>query len=222
MHNCRSARNEIAEILLGESDQSTLREVENCPRCREELVTAQNVLHISGQALRAPVAEEDFWPGYHARLSARLLDNSSEKIPATTVSGFWSRPWLAMRAGATSSIRLPIPAALALLLLFSITIVAVAKLARSTGNPATPSVVHDVQKVEIPIVKEKIVSHVVYVESKTCSLRQRGGANTNLTPDLANRVAATRTPKAALSLTGFKPTDRVKLTVIKGAYHDEK
>ena len=222
MHNCRSAINELAEIVFGESDHSTLREMENCPRCREELVAAQNALHISGQALRAPVAEESFWSDYHARLSARLADSAGKQIPRTTDSGFWSRAWLAMRAVATSSIRLPVPAALALLLLFSISIVVAAKRARGTSNAPTTTVVHEVQTVEVPVIKEKVVSHVVYVDTKTRSLRQRGGANSNLTPDLANRVATTRTSKPAVSLMGFKPTDRVKLTVIKGTYQDEK
>ena len=70
-----------------------------------------------------------------------------------------------------------------------------------------------------------MVTRVVYVEKKR--RRSRGAANPLDREDLnaANRIAragSDASGKTAMSLVGFKPTDQVKLTIIKGSYQDEK
>jgi hypothetical protein len=79
--------------------------------------------------------------------------------------------------------------------------------------------------VEVPVIHEKVVTRVVYVEKE--GNRSRGGANqmNREALNVTNRLASAgpdAAGKTAMSLMGFKPTDQVKLTVIKGSYQDEK
>jgi hypothetical protein len=78
--------------------------------------------------------------------------------------------------------------------------------------------------VEVPVIQEKIITRVVYVEKKG----RRSASDANQSdrtgvPAAPNTVAVTGSdPATALSLVGFKPTNEVKLTIIKGSYKDEK
>jgi hypothetical protein len=73
--------------------------------------------------------------------------------------------------------------------------------------------------VEVPVVQEKIVTQVVYRDrwrvSKTSKQVVSG-------PTTENTVARSQKPQPEDTLSGFKPTDEVKLTVIKGGSPNEK
>jgi hypothetical protein len=63
-------------------------------------------------------------------------------------------------------------------------------------------------------VRERVVTRVVYRERDR---RQPSRANINAIAARSNEPAET-----PISLVGFKPTNEVKLTIIKGSYRDEK
>jgi hypothetical protein len=121
---------------------------------------------------------------------------------------------------ATTSVRVPIPAALAVLLVFGAYFF-VMRTRNATSLP--PVVFAEPRTVEVPVIQEKVITRVVYVEKKN----RRFGTDTNqpANPGGTNGVAGTgsdATNRTALSLAGFKPTDEVKLTIIKGSYKDQK
>jgi hypothetical protein len=71
-----------------------------------------------------------------------------------------------------------------------------------------------------PKVQERVITRVVYVEKRGGQPRRAGSfGNDAAIPATVARAEAT---PPQLNLVDFKPTDQVKLTVIKGAHKDEK
>ena len=106
---------------------------------------------------------------------------------------------------------MPIPLAAALLVFLGGSFV-FALNSRRPLSPPPPIVV--TKTVEVPVpqekIREKVVTRVVYRERDR---RQPSRAK-------ANAIAARRNEPAEtpISLVGFKPTNEVKLTIIKGSY----
>jgi anti-sigma factor RsiW len=236
MHNCKTARSGFIDLALDEvspaRSKQLLAELNACPECREEYAAVRSTLHVSTQALRSGVADESFWPGYHQRLRHALVASSTRETlnvlgndsgrsqPAKTSNG----AWLALRGMLATSVRIPVPAALALMVLFAISVVGLRSQGQVTTIPATPIVAVETRTVTVPVVQEKVITRVVYLPEKTRRSR-RPGLDRNTPSSLGSTVAST-TPGAsrqgALNLAGFEPTDTVRLTVIKGSYRDEK
>jgi hypothetical protein len=245
MHNCRLTRNGLIDLALDEMPSAEakqlLAELNDCAACREEYATLRNTWRVSGQTLRSVLPTEGFWPGYHARLQAKLIhhlqeDNekaSSSLQPAQQLldSPLWLRTWIAAWKLAKTSVRVPVPVALALMFLFVLSVFALRAggtlVPREPVN-ATPSnqlASEETRMVQIPVIQERVVTRVVYVEKK--GSRSRGSSKRLDREGLtaANRLArvgSDASGKTIMSLAGFKPTDQIKLTVIKGSYQDEK
>ena len=245
MHNCRLTRNGLIDLALDEMSSAEakqlLAELNNCAACREEYATLRNTWRVSGQALQSALPTENFWPGYHDRLHGKLiqhLQQANEKASSSLQPMRQSlnlllspRIWIAGRKLATTSVRVPVPVALALMFLFGISVLVLGE--RGTLGPrgpvnATPSnqlASVETRVVQIPVIQERVVTRVVYVGKK--GNRSRGAANRLDREDLnaANRFSMSGSEasgKTAMSLVGFKPTDQIKLTIIKGNYQDEK
>lgn len=226
MHNCRLTKNRLLDLTLDEvapeEAKQLLEELDDCPACREEYATLRNTLRVSMQALRSALPTEDFWPGHHARLQVRLMNNVSSVQPAPFFSS--ARVWIGLRKLATTSVRVPVPAALAILLLAGIFFVAL----RSRGQVnAAPSPLASVETrtVQVPVIQEKVVTKVIYVDKKGRRARRTANQPDRADLNTANRIARAGSDKSgrtAMSLVGFKPTDKLKLTIIKGNYQDEK
>jgi len=247
MHNCRLARNGLVELALDEMPVAEaaqlLSELNGCLACREEYATLRNTWRISGQALQSALPTEEFWPGYHARLKDKLGQQLHQEVeqdsPEASAHCLNSPRWLrifsaiAMQTASlrstcwklvTGSVRVPVPVALALIFLFGVSVLSLA--GRNPGRPgapvnATPSTQSpqvETRLVQVPVIQERVVTRVVYVEKKnrrsttsTWSNRESGFA----------RAGSDNSAETAMSLVGFKPTDQVKLSIIKGD-HDEK
>jgi len=70
------------------------------------------------------------------------------------------------------------------------------------------------------VIKEKVITRVVYVEKK---LRSGAAPEGFVVGSPANALALRNaSDHAPLSLVDFKPADEVKLTVIKSGFKDEK
>src|ERR1700682_2263565 len=125
MHNCKSTRRSLIELAMNElppaSGTQMLTELKDCAACQEEYFSLRSLLRVSDQALRSALPGERFWAEYHARLSARLsdgLENYSAVQPVGLSAA--SRLWNGVRQIAMASVRIPVPAAAALLLLIGI------------------------------------------------------------------------------------------------------
>jgi anti-sigma factor RsiW len=227
MHNCRLTKNRLLDLTLDEvapaEAKQLLEELDDCPTCREEYATLRNTWRVSVQALRSALPTEDFWPGYHARLQVKLRHDLSAVQPARL--SLSSRVWLGLRKMATSSVRVPVPAALAMMLLVFIFFFALRSRGQANLTTSTPSAIVETRTVQVPVIQEKVVTQVIYVEKK--ARRSRGAANQleRVNLNAANSIAragSDASGKPAMSLVGFKPTDQLKLTIIKGSYQHEK
>ncbi|HEY6232257.1 MAG TPA: hypothetical protein VIW64_13435 [Pyrinomonadaceae bacterium] len=225
MHNCKSIRTSFVE-LAGEEipparSRQLLAEVNACAACREEYAGVKSAVHVSGQALRSSRPAETFWPAYHERLKSRLAASQTIDAQSFTVqTSVSSRLLQTLRSFVSSSVRVPVPAAAALLLLMGMAIFVlrpdphVPAVAQTNPLPAA-----EIRTVEVPVVQQKVVTRVVYVNRKTRASERFG----TITPANAVARALRNAPDhAPLSLVDFKPADEVKLTVIKGGYRDEK
>jgi hypothetical protein len=225
MHNCKVARNSFVELAVNELEpeesQHLLSELNECGDCRAEYATLMSTLHVSMQTLRSSLPPEKFWCGYNQRLHERLIasdagDRRAEEQPVRSTPGVWAM----LRSFATASFSVPVPVALGLVLLVGISWFAV----RSRGAVVTPSTVQLPERVAttigLPEVKERVVSRVVYVEKP--GHRPRRGAKLESKATMPAAVARAEAQAPQLNLVDFKPTDQVKLTVIKGTYKDEK
>ena len=222
MHNCRLTNNRLLDLALDEMnpiEATQLREeLRECSACQEEYATLRNTLRVSKQALRSALPAEDFWPGHHARLQARL---TSELSPVHTVRlSLSAQLWNVVRKTATTSVRVPVPVAFAIMVLIGSFFFVGRSRGQSSVSPSAPVASVETRTIQVPVIQEKVITKVVYIEKK--DRRSRGTAN-QVDRNATNSIASgwTTTGKAAMSLVGFKPTDQLKLTIIKRE-HDEK
>ena len=141
----------------------------------------------------------------------------NEPLPTHSTSSVWT----AVKIFAVSSVRVPMPVALGLALLTGVLFFAVRSRGETAIQPNDPTTSVITKTVEVPVVQEKVVTRVVYLERPSRQSRRAGTLENNSTIPAAVARAEAQ-PAPVLNLVDFKPTDQVKLTVIKGAYKDQK
>ncbi len=211
MHNCQHSQDELNEIALHGWIPAP-DELNNCPRCREELASMRDAMQITESALQLVKPREDFWPGYHVRLRQHLETNSGSPIKSSPYARAATATWL--RRLFTTSVPVPVPLAIAVFaaVVFAFGFIIQARTSSPTVPPSTaPSIV--TKTVEVPVVQERVVTRVVY--------RDRRNASPQLAQQLRNRQRE-ETPQVAEGLAGFTPAHEAKLTIIKTSYQDEK
>ena len=221
MHNCKITRRDFVDLALdeipGARAKQLLAELNDCEACQVEYEALRSTLHISNRALRSSLPDEEFWRGYHSRLHSRLMTSEAQQIENAEPTPF--HLWSACKRALTTSVRVPLPAALALVLLLGVTFFVMQTRAQVNRAPTSVAAV-ETRTVEVPVIQEKVVTRVVYVEKKGERARSSvNRANRNEVPASATGSDAART---ALSLLDFKPTEEVKLTVIRGSDKDQK
>ncbi len=211
MHNCEENRDILIALALNPPDQtqSFPAELDRCATCREEYAALRTLLRAVDQTKQTALPAEKFWSGYHTRLRNRLEKESPARVASPAAAAHISLRTL-LENLFTSSVRVPLPLAAALLVFLGGSFV-FALNSRRPANAPPPVVVN--RTVEVPVfqekIQEKIVTRVVYRERDR---RQPGSASA-----IASRQkeSAAETP---ISLVGFKPENQVKLTIIKGSY----
>ena len=90
---------------------------------------------------------------------------------------------------------------------------------RAARKPAaqSPLIVH--VPVEVPVVQEKVVTRVVYRQRPRLVRTLKRSLNTS---KVDSTFAKSQKPSGPDVLAGFKPSEEVKLTVIKGGSANEK
>jgi hypothetical protein len=228
----------LDEVPSAEAEQ-LLSELNGCSSCREEYAALRNTWRVSAQALQSALPTEEFWFGYHARLKDKLGQQLHQKVEQAAPQSLNVPPGLrtwdavVLQTGrlrsmswklVTTSVRVPVPVALALVFLFGVSVVSLAgrgsirpgEAANAIPSTQLPSV--ETRLVEVPVIQERVVTRVVYVEKKSSR------SPVSNSPNRENgfpRAGSNTSAETALSLVGFKPTDQVKLSIIKGN-HDEK
>lgn len=201
MHNCKTTRERLAELVLDGSDfpAPLSTELRECAECREEFRALKETLRLTTRLIETATPPDSYWPGYHARLRQKLT-----LIPNTDLTDRATQSWLTQFF--SSSIRVPVPVGLALILVLGLAFIFKIRV------PAEPSIVH--VPVEVPVIQEKPVERpverIVYRDREKPSKRPK-------------RVQVpARSESVLATLEGFEPAEEVKLTVIKGGSGNEK
>src|SRR5688500_16643451 len=201
MHNCKTTRERLTELLLDGVDPRVVlsKDLRACAECREEFGELSDTLRVTTRLIETATAPDSYWPGYHARLKERLRAAQQPRVePGQYHSDRPSR----LTRFFVSSIRVPAPVGLALILIFGLAFVF------SRRVPAEISIVH--VPVEVPVVQEKVVTEIVYREKRSRPKRSKP------TP------GSSSTDSALATLQGFAPTEEVKLTVINRGSPNER
>ena len=223
MHNCRETKEQITELVLDGADrppdEHLLAELRGCAECRAEFNALNATLRVTTRLKETVAPSESYWIGYHARLRQRVESLAGESRAKAQRRKAGSPFFLApLRLFARTAVPVPVPliivVALAVLGLFAV-------LTARQPTIQSPVIVH--VPVEVPVVQEKVVTRVVYRDrrspSRTSSKRVTDSSRVEST------FAKSQKPKDAeipAGLTGFKPTEEIKLTVIKGGFQNEK
>lgn len=248
MHNCRRTQNNLTDLIFGElpADQKQRfgREIEACDECARQYTSLIETLASFDEAANAALPKsEDYWLRYNERLRSRLDDSNAFQSHASDEAqrsaSFWRRA-LHMR------VQIPVPVLAAAVLIVAASLASLLLLkspaaaarraedspantrARSVSAPAgsNDSLLENPAKIiEAPVVQERIITRVVYLNRRQLPERKSNAARSNNRfaagePEqqkLARAAGLPRAPLVQLSLDGFQPTNDVKLTVIKAA-----
>ncbi|HJX92729.1 MAG TPA: hypothetical protein VJ372_19695 [Pyrinomonadaceae bacterium] len=226
MHNCKATREMINELLLAEENDfqgNTLsHELENCDECREEFSSVRKTLRITASLVEKVTPPDNYWSAYHATLKQKLINSQAQLLEANQPVARTS--WLA--GFFKSSVRVPVPVGIGLMLAFALSLLLVARSSR-TVEIAPPSLSVVQVPVEVPVIRERPVIRVVYRERDQRTISNKSNRPMDRS-DLDPALAKSESPKGLsgdarpVTLTGFKPLDEIKLTVMRGGSPDEK
>jgi hypothetical protein len=231
MHNCRRIESQFVDLLFddieAERKRSLLREIDLCANCASQYQSLSDTLFVFERTTEAAQPDENYWPRYNAALRNRLdtpVAATSEKNDS--LAFFWHRLWAA-------KLRIPAPVAAALLVAFVVSsALALLRAPRAETNSAAPEPpASSVRIIEVPVVREKIITRTVYVEKKHAMPARESQAvmpavaQTNETndPALVHSKPEEETGFfTRANLKGFQPADEMKIRVIKRNTTDEK
>ena len=229
MHNCKETREQLTELLL-DGDGRAERVLDQCEECRAEFETLAATLRMTARVRETVIPAEDYWADYHAQLRSRLesFHAKAQRLRHAKAQGEELKPGLGfVFASLRQPLRLcvktflrPVPVPLGVAV-FAVGLVLALFAIRSAQQPATqPQAPVVVQvPVEVPVVREKLVTQVVYRDRRRVS---KPSKRVVAGPPAEGAVARSQKPQPEDTLRGFKPTDEVKLTVIKGGSPNEK
>jgi hypothetical protein len=235
MHDCRKTKESLVELLFSDHDGSRpvqLQEIETCARCRDEFEELSATLGLLDHAARIHQPAESYWPGYTARLAARL---QAMQVQPEGVLRWWHR-----FAGQSIPVPAPLAVALALLLIITTGLAvrglradvsvraaqeATEEKASARQEPAPPPAA-----VPAPVSQSKGTTRVVYVRRcddarKAPSTRGPGGEKiaSSAAPARKGRLDGRRGDGAddnvvyftRTSLKGFEPSGNPQIRMIK-------
>lgn len=240
MHNCKETREIFTELLLDgmdfRTDQAISAELSRCSDCRSEFEVLSATLRLTNRLGETAAPAEDYWTGYHSELRQKLMNAQTRSSTSRAKAqrhkdelGPLFEP-LRPRAGTSlfarffkTTVPVPLPLAVALTiaaaLFLSLILPFAIRAARKDVQPNTTTIVR--VPVEVPVVQEKVVTRVVYRDR----LVVRATKHATDTADAESTFAKSQKSQVEAipsSLAGFKPSDEVKLTVIKGGVPNEK
>ena len=195
MHNCRLAKNRLLDLTL---DEVAPAEAKQLLEELDDCPACREEYATLRNTLRVSVqALQSALPSedFWPGYHARLQVKLTRDLPAVQPVrlSLSSRVWPELRKMATTSVRVPVPVALAMMLLVVIFFFALRSRGQANLTSSTPR----------------------------GAANQLDRVNLNAANSIA-RAGSDASGKPAMSLVGFKPTDQLKLTIIKGSYQNEK
>ena len=199
MHNCTETKERLIELVL---DGRAAGELDTCAECHAEFEALNVTLRMTSRLSETAAPAESYWSGYHARLRQKLATAPNPSHAETQRRKEKLGPLFeTMRLCVRTTVRVPLPLAIAVIIAcLALGVFAVRSAETPVAQP--PLLVH--VPVQVPVVQEKVVTRVVYRDRRSSSKNPRRAIND------------APTGSTFASLNGFKPTDEIKLTVIKG------
>ena len=233
MHNCKEIRELFTELLLDgidfRSDQAISAELSRCNECRAEFEVLRATLRMTHRVSETAAPAEDYWPAYHTKLRQKF-ETSTSRAKAQRHKeklGPLFEP-LRPRAGASllvrflkTSVPVPLPLGVALVIAAALFIPFAIRAARKEVQPSSSTTIVRVP-VEVPVIQEKIVTRVVYRDRRPVVRATKRATEASRAESTFAKSQKSRTETMPPGLAGFKPSDEVKLTVIKGGVPNEK
>jgi hypothetical protein len=222
MHNCTETKERLTELVLdGRTTEIAAAELNTCAECRAEFEAINMTLRMTSRLSETAAPAESYWSGYHARLREKLATapnpSHAEKQRRKEKLG---PLFETMRLCVRTTVRVPLPLAIAAIIAcLALGVFAFRRKETSVAQP--PLLVH--VPVQVPVIQEKVVTRVVYRDRRSPSRNSRRAINDDAQTE--STFAKSRKPptdEIPASLNGFKPTDEIKLTVIKGGSPYEK
>ncbi len=221
MHNCRRIESQMVDLLFDDLDREQrlrlLSEIETCANCMGQYLSCSETLSVCDRTALAATPPESYWPRYNATLRHSLRRAPLPAPAATARVPFWRRLL-------TARLPLPVPIAAALVVAFIISSALALRRPPVVQHlaPSQPPV-ETVRIVEVPVVREKIVTGTVYVEKKRGAERAESAplpAVASATELNNSTVANSKHEDEAgfftrADLKGFQPADEMKIRVIK-------
>jgi len=240
MHNCKETRELFTELLFEgvdfRSDQAMSAELSRCTECRSEFEALSATLRLTSRLSETVAPAEDYWPTYHSKLRQRLVNASTTSRAKAQRHKEKLGPLfepLRPRAGTSmlatffkTSIPVPLPVGIALIIAAALFLPFAIRAARNDVQPSnTTRIVRVPVEVPVvqekPVIQEKIVTRVVYRDQPGVRVTKRAPEASRAESTFA-KSQRSRTEAMPASLAGFKPSDEIKLTVIKGGVPNEK
>jgi hypothetical protein len=229
MHDCRTTESRLVDLVFDELEASEslrlLAEVEACSSCLSEYRSMTDALLVFDRSIEESLPGETYW----AEHQARRRESLAEIAPRAAVPGPGRYPLWKRIFAASLPVPVPIAAALVLALLIS-SVLALRPARKEIITQQQPPVVQHAppQIIEVPVVQEKVVTRIVYVEKKE---REKNGVERKAAP--AGRTETTLTARQSdkesvqggffthANLTDFQPADEMRIRVIKRSNPDE-
>jgi len=233
MHNCKEAKEQLTELLLDGMDGRSEAVLDQCAECCAEFEALAATLRMTTRLRETVTPTEQYWTGYHAQLRQKLvhardgfhakaqrLNHAKEQREELKpgLGFFFASLRQPLRLCVKTSL-LPVPLGLVLMVMASVVALFAIRAARQPVAPP-PVVVH--VPVEVPVIQEKTVTQVVYRDRRSVSKTPKRVVAGLTTDNTLARSQKLQPEDGPLTLSGFKPTDEVKLTVIKGGSPNEK
>ena len=228
MHDCRAMESRLIDLVFGELEAGEklglLAEVETCDACLVEYRSIASALLVFDQSVEASLPEESYWPRHQRERSELLAQTAPHAVTAQRSEPLWKRLFAA-------SLPVPVPIAAAIVLALLVSSVLALRPSQKETVTAAPErvVVHaPPQIIEVPVVREKVIKHTIYVEKR--------GREKNETPrkrmlpqeseaELTARHNEAESAQGGFfthaNLTDFQPAGELRIRVIKRNNPDE-
>ena len=223
MHDCRTTEGRLVDLMFDElgadERRRLLAELDACADCLDEYRSMAGALCALDEAGEAALPGESYWPTYHAALRRRLRSEEAS-VAAPRRAPFWRRA-LAARL----TVPAPAAVAIALALLVSSVLALRPRATAAAPSPApgaqTVTATQPLPTLPVPVVTERIVTRVVYVEKRRRE-RLDGRPSAPLAGRSEGALASGRDKESGqgglfkrANLTDFQPSNELKIRVIK-------
>jgi anti-sigma factor RsiW len=227
MHDCRTMESRLVDLVFGELEidetSRLMAEMETCAGCLSEYRSMTGTLLVFDEAVEASTPVESYWPEHQAMRRERL-EQIAPRANVLKREPLWKRIF-------TAKLPVPVPIAAALVLaLLASSVLALRPSTKEVTTAVQPPVVRQAlpQVIEVPVVQEKVITRIVYVEKKERERNEARRPNPTVqrdNPTLTARRAEEESVQGGLfthaNLTDFQPADEMRIRVIRRSNPDE-